>query len=322
MRTAEELRAFFQTELRDDLREVEGLRSAARNQTLLAILGGIALAFSAALFPTLRLWAIVPAVVFLILTIVLGVKARKRYKRFHGEFKHRVIGSIIRFLDPGFTYHPVQCIPKSRYEESGIFKTGVDRYRGDDLVSGAIDKTAFVFSELHTEYKTRHTDSKGNTRTEWHTIFKGLFFCADFNKHFKGTTYVLPDTAERLFGFLGSTLQSWKRSHGELVKLEDPEFEKAFVVYGSDQIEARYILSPSLMDRIVEFKKKANRKIHLSFVKSWVNLAIEFDRDLFEASLFGSALDYPKIRDYFRDLQLAFGIVEDLNLNTRIWTKS
>ena len=109
---------------------------------------------------------------------------------------------------------------------------------------------------------------------------------------------------------------------GDLVKLEDPEFEKEFVVYGSDQIEARYILSPGLMERIVEFKRKAKRKIHLSFVQSWVNLAIEFDKDLFEAPLFGSALDYPKIRDYFRDLQLAFGIVEDLNLNTRIWTKT
>jgi hypothetical protein len=322
MKTAEDLRAFYRTVLRDDLREVEALRSAARNQTLLAILGGIAVGLSAALFTSIHLWAIVPAVTFLILTIVLGVKARKRYKYFHGKLKQRVIGSIIRFLDPAFTYRPDGHIPQSRYEESGIFKTGVDRYRGDDLVSGSIDETAFVFSELHTEYKTRHTDSKGNSRTEWHTIFKGLFFCADFNKHFKGTTYVLPDTAERLFGFLGSTLQGWKRSHGDLVKLEDPEFEKEFVVYGSDQIEARYILSPGLMERIVELKKKAGRKIHLSFVQSWVNLAIEFDKDLFEAPLFGSALDYPKVRDYFRDLQLAFGIVEDLNLNTRIWTKT
>jgi hypothetical protein len=322
MKTADELRGFYENELRDDLREIEGLRSAARNRTLLAILGGIAAGLSAALFPSIGLWAIAPVAAFVILTIVLGVKAWKRHKHFRGEFKRRVIGSIIRFLDPTFTYQPDRSIPESRYEGSGIFKRGVDRYRGDDLVSGTIGKTAFVFSELHTEHKTRHTDSKGNTRTEWHTIFKGLFFCADFNKHFKGTTYVLPDTAERLFGFLGSTLQSWKRSHGELVKLEDPEFEKAFVVYGSDQIEARYILSPSLMERIVEFKKKAGRKIHLSFVRSWVNLAIEFDKDLFEASIFGATLGYEKIQEYYRDLQLAFGIVEDLNLNTRIWTKA
>ena len=43
-------------------------------------------------------------------------------------------------------------------------------------------------------------------------------------------------------------------SHGELVKLEDPEFEKSFVVYSGNQTEARYILSTSLMRRILDYK--------------------------------------------------------------------
>jgi hypothetical protein len=132
---------------------------------------------------------------------------------------------------------------------------------------------------------------------------------------------VLPDTAEKLFGFIGKALQGWNKSHGDLVKLEDPEFEREFVVYGSDQIEARYILSPALMQRIMEFKNKVGTKVHLSFVRSWVNIAIPFERDLWETSLLGKALDFKQIGEYHRDLELAFGIVEDLNLNTRIWTK-
>jgi hypothetical protein len=108
---------------------------------------------------------------------------------------------------------------------------------------------------------------------------------------------------------------------GELIKLEDPEFESHFVVYGTDQIQARYILSMSLMERIVEFRKKTGRKIYLSFVGSKVFAAVSYTKSLFEPRLFRTLLDFDPICEYFRDLQLAIGIVDDLNLNTRIWSK-
>ena len=45
-------------------------------------------------------------------------------------------------------------------------------------------------------------------------------------------------------------------SRPPLVKLEDPEFEKHFVVSGEDQVEARYILSTCLMQRLTDFRNK------------------------------------------------------------------
>ncbi len=51
-----------------------------------------------------------------------------------------------------------------------------------------IGYTAVEFSQVHAQYKTEssRTDSDGHTETDehWHTIFKGIFFIADFNKHF------------------------------------------------------------------------------------------------------------------------------------------
>ncbi|MBN2492693.1 MAG: DUF3137 domain-containing protein, partial [Planctomycetes bacterium] len=204
---------------------------------------------------------------------------------------------------------------------SQIFPRPPDRYRGDDLVRGRVGRTELQFSELHTEYLSRGTDRKGRTRGSWHTIFRGLFFAAGFHKNFRGTTLVLPDTAERLLGGIGKMLQSFNRARGELMKLEDPEFERLFVVYGDDQIEARYILSPSLMERITEFRRRAGRPVYLSFVRSRVYVAIGYGRELFEPRFYRSILGFETVAPYFEDLQLALGIVEDLNLNTRIWSK-
>ena len=204
--------------------------------------------------------------------------------------------------------------------DSQIFLTHPDRYKCEDYVSGKIGETFIEFSEVHSEYKTETTDSKGNHHTEWHNIFMGLFFVAEFNKNFSGTTVVLPDLAEKTFGFLGKIFQSWNLTRkGQLIKLEDPEFEKLFVVYGDDQITARYILTPGLMQRLVEFRNRFNNTVYLSFKDSKVYVAVSINRNLFEPRIFRSNEDFALIKDYFDNLDLAGRIIEELNLNTRIW---
>ncbi|MGR9088622.1 MAG: DUF3137 domain-containing protein, partial [Gammaproteobacteria bacterium] len=154
----------------------------------------------------------------------------------------------------------------------------------------------------------------------WVTIFKGIFFIADFNKHFHGRTYVVPDAGGRFFG-IGKLFEKWSFDRGELVELENPEFEQLFTVYGTDQVEARYILSPSLMDRLVNFRRRANTRMHLSFVHSKLFLALSVDKNLFEPNLFSSGVSYGYLKAYYNYLDLVTGLIEDLNLNLRIWGK-
>jgi len=71
----------------------------------------------------------------------------------------------------------------------------------------------------------------------------------------------------------------------------------------------------------MEFKKKTRRDIYLSFLGSSVYIAVSFAKDLFEPRIFKTLLDFEVVQEYFEDLTLAYGIVEDLNLNTRIWSK-
>ncbi|MHC4927915.1 MAG: DUF3137 domain-containing protein, partial [Planctomycetota bacterium] len=241
-------------------------------------------------------------------------------KGYKSEFKRQIISKVINFLEPGLQYNPQGLIDKHTFKASGLFKQGIDRYRGEDRVDGMIGQTQVAFSEIHAEYKTTSGTGK-DRKTHWHTIFKGLFFIADFNKHFGGQTIVLPDTAEKLFGGFGKMLQSWNVGRADLIKLEDPDFEREFVVYGSDQIEARYILSTSLMQRILDFKRKTGTKIYLSFTGSKVTVALPIGKNLFEPKMMSCVTDFEPILDYARDLALAVSIVEDLNLNTRIWSK-
>jgi hypothetical protein len=142
---------------------------------------------------------------------------------------------------------------------------------------------------------------------------------ADFNKNFITSLVILPDRVEKRFGKLwGSRIQSWNKKRGKLIKLENPEFEKYFVVYGEDQIESRYILSPDLMERIVSFRKKIKKNIYLSFVNNKVFIAIS-TQNLFAARIFLNLLQFKTIEKYYSSLRIGIDLVEDFNLNTRIW---
>ncbi len=258
--------------------------------------------------------------VFLLISLMIyfflfGFK-RKR-PDFKSEYKKIVIGKLMQFVSPDLSYTPNLFISKSKYDHSKIFLSNPDIYSGEDLVSGKIDKTQVEFCELHTQ--DRQTDSKG--RTTYVTIFKGVFFIADFNKHFNGQTYVLSDFGERYLGFFGKLMQNISVGRPDVVRLENPDFEKLFVVYSSDPVEARYILSPSFMERLLEYRKKLNSSIQFSFIDSNIFMAVPMRKNLFEPSLRRTVMNFDDVKSYYEQIIFCTGIVDELNLNTRIWTK-
>ena len=256
---------------------------------------------------------------FVVGAILAGFAYTGLTKSFTKDFKDQVVSAIVKAYHESFRYRSSPGLSETAFKRSQLFKKGIDRYRSEDYVSGTWGQTAFEFSEVHAEYKTTSSNGK-TTTTHWHTIFKGIYFIADFHKDFRTQTLVLPDTAEKLFGFLGQKLQSLNTSRGSLVKLEDPEFEREFCVYAADQVEARYILSPALMRRILDLRRKCRDKIYLAFIDSRVFVAISSDHNRFEPSIM-EPMDMTTAQGFKRDIDLIVGIIEDLNLNTRIWSK-
>jgi hypothetical protein len=321
-RSESELAHFFATDLHRDLRDLDGLRRVVlrKVQILIAVLAGIMAASVAIGYA----YGALPGIAMVTGFLCAGAGSFL-YKYLIGDYVHqfklRVIKKIVQFVDPSLEYSPKGYISAARFNSSRIFNKYPDRMRGDDLVQGRIGNTEVEFSEVHAERKTETTDRHGRRRRRYHTIFKGLFFVADFNKKFYGKTVVLPDTAERMFGGFGTLLQKISRPRDEFIKMDDPEFEKHFVVYADDQIEARYVLSTSLMKRIVDFRTKTGKRVYLSFVGSEVFVAVPYKKPLFEPKVFSKITGFAGVKGYFEDLQLATGIVEDLDLNTRIWSK-
>lgn len=315
MHDAAAFESFYRQEITPDLDRLETLRKAQLKRVNFMWV-------SAVISLVLAFFLTMPVLVVVFLLIALGVYFylfgfnRKRVD-FKTEYKKVVVGKLATYISDQLVFTPNIFIPESTYNASKIFLSDPDIYTGEDLVAGKIGNTQIQFCELHT--KDRQTDSRG--RTTYVTIFKGIFFVADFNKHFNGQTYVLSDFGERFLGAFGRMMQSINVGRPDVVRLEDPEFEKQFVVYSSDAVEARYILSPAFMQRLLEFKKRTGSNIQCSFVNNNIYLALPMKENLFESSLRRSVMNMNDVEEFYKDLLFCTSIVQTLDLDTRIWSK-
>ena len=237
------------------------------------------------------------------------------------QYKKLVVPSLLKDIDPGLAYNPSGSIPKTDFRNSKIFSKRIDSYHGEDLVYGSYKGIPVRFSEL--EVQEAHHNGKNTT---YETFFKGVFLIADFNKDFKFKHWVLPDTAEAAFGqVVGNFFQKLSLpGRGHMTRMENPAFEKKFVVYTEDDVEARYILTPKLMHTMVNlsehFRKGASR-IAFAFMESNVYVAIPIKgRDLFEMPSRGD-LGEEAARKTQEELKEILSVFDVLELDRRLWSK-
>lgn len=144
---------------------------------------------------------------------------------------------------------------------------------------------------------------------------RGLFFTMDFNKYFEGKTEIVANNNINIIDNKISNLQK--------VRIEDPIFEKYFNVYSNNQVEARYILSTSLIERLNEFAKlvSINKNFKLSFKNNKMYLKLSFKKDLFEPKLFKTVYDEESAIEYYKSIVLSLEIIKQLGLDRRLWLK-
>lgn len=315
------IEALFSEKIEPNLAPLEGYRKKVQRSYIIFILAFVAaIIFGGIMVAKQNPWFMIPVAAIFIFMAIIGVKAYRQKKEYRAVFKNTVIAELVKRVNPTWSYDPDKMINPEIYVHSNLFTEPFDRYNGDDFVSGVIEKTDFECSELHTEYKEVRYNNKGQREEHWVTIFKGLFFHADFNKNFNGSTFVLPDFSEKIFGKFGQIFQKIMGPY-QLVKLENIDFEKKFVVYSTDQIEARYILTPTIMEAILRISYLHNYTVRFAFVGSRVYCALSISKDLFEPKIFSKAINLKDAESMYNLLKLNEIIIQELNLNTRIWTK-
>ena len=125
--------------------------------------------------------------------------------------------------------------------------------------------------------------------------------------------------------FLISAYFEWKFKKYEeplnIITLEDPKFNKKFDVYSSDEVEARYLVTPLFMELLNNLKTVFNSKeIKCSFFDDNFMLAISTNEDIFEiGDINVPCTDMKFILQFWKELSSIYKMVEYFRLNKELY---
>ena len=215
------------------------------------------------------------------------------------KFKRKVIRSIIESC--GLTYHPGGFVENDYLYM--IYDFDIDKYSGNDLIFGQIEGVRVKFSDVEAI-----SIKEDLYRNKTHRVlFAGILFVADFPKRLKAVTQICSGTDD------------FKDYGGKRARMDDAEFERYFRVYATDQIEARYALTPSLMESLKLLKMRFHRPINIVLTGDKICMAIRTGRDNFEPDLRRPLVGKGANRFYKYEIGGFLRIVEELRLNRKIW---
>ena len=216
---------------------------------------------------------------------------------FFGDFKYH-----IETKKSVKEYYATELIPKH------------DTEIAEDHIVGIYKQIKIVLFETQLSRKVKYKDSNGNTSTRLKTVFDGLILELSMNKSFGGKTVVKKDSG---------TVGNWfirKSTSLKKVKLEDPIFEKMFEVYSDDQVEARYLLTVTFIERLKELVENfGGKSIQCCFYNNKLLMMIPIEKDLFETGSIYEAEDFiDDSKSLLKELSLIFNIIDTLKLNMKI----
>lgn len=238
-----------------------------------------------------------------------------RVQVYYREFKPRVVGLVLDFIDNNVNfgtlrYDPKGGIKKEDFLSSKIF-TRADEYEAEDFIAGQVRELPFELCELRVR-------EFSDVRTRLDYVFRGVFLIGDFRRpDMHGGILLLPDAyrkylsrSERAFHLIGG-----RRVQKNLL----PEFETFFDTYATPNVRIKDILSEELQHGILNFRQhfqqeNRNKEIYLSIIEDKVYIALTQDKDLLEPSLFQDTARFEVVREFYYDIRMLLEILQKMDV--------
>lgn len=220
-------------------------------------------------------------------------------KNFENKIKEQIMPSVCRCFGD-FTWRPNYEWHRT-FVDSGVIKN-YTRVDVDDVFIGSYKSVGIKVIEAM--YET----GSGRYRQ---TVFDGVIVKLDMNKNFKGHTILTDDKL-----FHNSPVRHLKRT-----ELEDVEFEKKYDVFTDDPIEARYILTPALMEKIKKIKVAIYcKELKCAFYQNNLIISIATgDKDLFSiGSLVRPVADPEQFKELMEQFVSILELIDILELDKKV----
>lgn len=149
---------------------------------------------------------------------------------------------------------------------------GYSRDSFEDLWSGDIAGRAFTLQEAHLEQKRQ-----SGKNSHYVTVFRGPIMTIGAGRRFNGVTLVERSGKHKRFGFFGEKEElEVDGIRLDRVDMVHPGFEDEFTIYSSDGVEARYLVHPTYVEKLIALESAfAGQKIRTLFAEGELTVVLE-----------------------------------------------
>ena len=228
----------------------------------------------------------------------------------HGEVKTGLNDRLAGVFGLTYAAKPASPTHFDSFRSHGLIPSS-DRRDFEDHFSGTAHGADFELYEAELKQRRRNKN-----RTYYVTVFRGVLIRIAFPRTIEGVTLITRD--QGIFNILDGLMRSANGGRLERIGLVDPKFERIFQVYGTDQVMARYLMTPTFMERVLALETALKGKnvrgvfdegLADGFGKGELLLAAETG-NLFEpGSLFKPLNVLDRVEALYRDFELIEEII-------------
>jgi hypothetical protein len=235
-------------------------------------------------------------VVFFIIAHIQNTKYMAFLNPYNAMYKTQFLPGILESrLDKIHTFEPQNGLSREIVKKSGIFP-GFDFIATNDYLRATHSGVNFEYCDMQLQEERTSTDSDGDTHTSIVTVFMGFFIIAEFD-HFVDTPLFV-----RAGGGKGN------------VSTEHTVFNNNFSVFCDSPVDALRILTPQMMDDILEIRNLCKKPVNLAFFDDKIYFNCEPGRDLLEIALDIKKPISEARKQIDKDIDFITGILDRLNL--------
>jgi hypothetical protein len=212
-------------------------------------------------------FCIVGLIGFFIIGNIMNNKYMKYLDPYNTLYKTQFLPGILESrIDKIHAFEPQNGLSREIAEKSGIFPS-FDMIATNDYLRASHKGVNFEYCDMQLKEERTYTDSDGDTHTNIVTVFSGFFIISEFD-HFVDTPLFI-----KAGGGKGN------------VTTENAAFNNTFSVLCDNPVDALRILTPQMMDDILEIKNMCKKPINISFSDDKIYLNSEPGRDLLEVAI-------------------------------------
>ena len=190
-----------------------------------------------------------------------------------------------------------------------VFPFSYNTADGSDHIKAVYNGLNIELGDIELIDEQEYTDEDGHTETSRISQFKGQWLTCDFGKELAGEVYI----------------SEWGKKDRKRMKnnvtMDNEQFSNRFCVRANNPQEAYYILTPNMMEYIINMANKSGGTVYLSFLRDGkMHVAVKSGRDFFE--LGKSNANVEELRQKFlNELRWFTDIVDTLRVEDTLYKK-